>query len=73
MPIMPNTATWRMADRLTGGTLADLIAAYRADALSPDQIASRLYAEHGVEVVGRTIRRWIVDIDGSAADGPEAA
>ena len=26
---MPNTATWRMADRLTGGTLADLIAAYR--------------------------------------------
>ena len=70
---MPNTATWRMADRLTGGNLADLIAAYRADDLSPDQIASRLYAEHGVEVVGRTIRRWISDIDLDAPEPMDAA
>ncbi len=59
---MPNTATWRMADRLTGGTLAATIRGYRSEGLTPDQIAARLYADHGVEVTGRTLRRWFTDL-----------
>lgn len=68
---MPNTATWRMADRLTGGTLADTIRGYRTAGLSPDQIAARLYADHGVEVTGRTLRRWLpelIDVDAEPLD-----
>lgn len=71
---MPNTATWRMADRLTGGKLRELIAGYRAENLSPDQIAARLYAEYGVDVVGRTIRRWIDQLaEEHATTGSDAA
>ncbi len=70
---MPNTATWRMADRLTGGTLADTIRGYRSQGLSPDQIASRLYAEHGVEVTGRTLRRWLPELADTEALGGDAA
>lgn len=67
---MIDTATFRMADRLAGGNLADMIRAMREDDLSPDQIAARLYADHRIEVTGRTIARWLPSL---VTDGPEAA
>lgn len=67
---MINTATFRMADRLAGGELAETIRRYRDKGLSPDQISVRLFADHRVEVTGRTVARWLPLLD---ADGPEAA
>lgn len=52
------TATFRMADRLAGGTLADQLREMRGDDLSFDEIGRRLYAEHGIEVTRQTISNW---------------
>ncbi len=72
---MPS-ANWRMADRLCDGRLLDIIRDHTTDGLSPDAIASRLFADHGVEVTGRTVRRWIDEtpiISVRSGDGPTAA
>lgn len=47
-----------MADRLAAGTLADHLKALRADGLSWDMVAMRLFADHGVEVSAETLRQW---------------
>jgi hypothetical protein len=47
-----------MADRLLGGRLLELLREYRRQQLGTEAIASRLYAEAGVEVSGETVRRW---------------
>lgn len=56
---MIDTATFRMADRLAGGTLADTIRTLTAEGMSADAISRRLYADHGIDVSGRTIDRWL--------------
>jgi len=47
-----------MADRLAGGKLALIIAAYKAEGLSLDAIARRLYADFGIEVTRQTVANW---------------
>lgn len=49
---------FRMADRLAGGKLALIIAAYKAEGLSLDAIARRLYADFGIEVTRQTVANW---------------
>lgn len=52
------TAQFRMADRLADGQLTEAIRKFRAQGLSFDGIAGRLYAEHGIEVSGNTVAVW---------------
>lgn len=49
---------FRMADRLAKGNLATEITNYRAEGLSLDAIARRLYADHGIEVTRQTVASW---------------
>jgi hypothetical protein len=59
--MVPTSTTWRMADRLAGGTLADSIRDLAANDLNAVQISERLAELHpGVEVTPQTIRNWIV-------------
>lgn len=52
------SAQFRMADRLAGGRLAEIISDGRQDGQSLDHIARRLYAEHGIEVTRQTVANW---------------
>lgn len=52
-----------MADKVAGGQLAVRLVALRADGLSHDRIAQRLYAEHGVEVTRQTVSNWLSLLD----------
>ena len=52
------TPQYRMADRLTGGRLDAIIAEGRAAGRSYEDIARRLYADHGVEVTRQTLANW---------------
>ena len=70
---MIDTATVRMADRLAGGNLADTIRTLTDEGLSPDGISRRLFADHGIDVSGRTVARWLPVLVPTADDGPEAA
>lgn len=54
------TPQYRMADRLTGGILAETLIRYRSEGLSFDAIAARLWADHGIEVSGSTVRNWAI-------------
>lgn len=54
----PTTSNWRMADRLADGKLADQITVLRGDGNTWEQIAKVLFAEHGIEVTGQTLRLW---------------
>lgn len=53
----PTSSTYRMANRLVDGRLAEIIAEGRTEGLSWDQISQRLY-ESGVEANGETLRQW---------------
>ena len=66
------TATFRWANVQCGGNLPDILLDMTEAGLSPDKIAARLYAEHGVDVTGRTIARWLPSVL-TADDGPSAA
>ena len=64
----PNSASYRMADRLTDGTLANLLRGYRSVGDSYQTIARRLFAQHGIEVTDQTINNWIVILENEAAE-----
>lgn len=55
---MARSSQYRMADRLAGGRLAESIAERLAEGLSFDAIASRLYADFGIETTGPTVQAW---------------
>lgn len=61
-------ASLRMADRLTGGTLAEEIAKYRKVEAPWTAIAAHLFQQYGVEVTGPTLRTWAVEL--GVDDGP---
>jgi hypothetical protein len=66
--MVPTSTTWRMADRLAGGTLADSIRDLAANDLNAVQISERLAELHpGVEVTPQTIRNWIVALSPETA------
>lgn len=55
---MKPSPNFRMADRLADGKLAEIITTYRLEGLSFDDIARRLFADHGIEVTRQTIANW---------------
>lgn len=54
----PKSGTYRMANRLAGGRLPDLLRDYRADGLSWDDISRRMYGDFGIEAAAETLRQW---------------
>jgi hypothetical protein len=62
------TAAYRMAERMVGGGLLDIVRRELVAGRSPEEISRQLYADHGVEVSGRTLRRWLEE---SEAQPPE--
>jgi hypothetical protein len=63
---MPGTPSFRNADRVAKGRLLEIIRSGLADGRSAEQISRLLYAEHGIEVSGPTLRRWLADFDEAA-------
>jgi hypothetical protein len=57
--VQVNTPQFRMADRMAGGKLAEIILDER-DRFSAEEISRHLFAAHGIEVTGQTVRRWLV-------------
>jgi hypothetical protein len=57
------TSHWRMADRVLNGTLADTLANLYRESRSWEEVARRLYADHGLTVSGQTLRRWGRELD----------
>jgi len=53
------TAHYRMADRLAGGNLESALTDLRAEGLSYESIAARLFATYGIEVSPPTVRAWL--------------
>lgn len=74
-PKLPRSSMWRMADALLQGRLEDRLRELRADGRSYDEISRVLYGEASVDVSGRTVRDWCVQIgaDGPADDEPKEA
>lgn len=66
---------WRMADTLMKGTLEERLRELRAEGRSYDEISRVLYAEGSVNISGRTIRDWFVQLEAAPDpdDAPEAA
>lgn len=54
---------WRMADTLMRGGLEARLGELRAEGRSYDEISRVLYAEASVNISGRTIRDWCVQLD----------
>lgn len=54
----PDTSTWRMADRLTDGKLAERIRALRDSGESWRSISRTLWIDHGVDVADVTVADW---------------
>lgn len=64
------TPLFRMADKMAGGRLAEIIANGRAEGLSFDDIARRLYADFGIEVTRQTVANWCPDLVPAAPAAP---
>lgn len=54
----PQSSSYRMADRLVGGHLAERIQEMREGGLTFEQIARDLHGEAGIEVTSSTVRAW---------------
>lgn len=53
------TAHFRMADRLADGKLDQVLVGMRAEGLSYESIAARLFATYGIEVSPPTVGVWL--------------
>lgn len=60
---MVDSPRYRMADRMTGGRLAEILAERRARNQSLEQIVRELYAEHGIEVTRQTLASWVQQLE----------
>jgi hypothetical protein len=71
---VPRSTLWRMADTLMAGKLLDRLQELRAEGRSYDEISRVLYADARVNISGRTIRDWFVQLgDDAAPDDDEPA
>lgn len=70
--MVPRPTTRQFADHLLGGRLDALLAQWRAEGDTLDQIVDRLRDEHGVDVSRETVRRWLAPPDSPGADVPPA-
>ncbi len=50
---------FRMADRMVDGRLAQIIVGYHAAGHPAEHVSRLLWAEHGIDVSGQTLRRWL--------------
>lgn len=64
---MVDSPRYRMADRLAGGRLTEILSERRAQNQSLEQIVRELYAEYGIEVTRQTLASWVSQIDTSEA------
>ena len=53
-----DSPNWRMANRLTGDRLDEIVAEKQAEGWSWERIARHLHAEHGVEVSRVSLSTW---------------
>lgn len=60
------TPLYRMADRLAGGELEQVLADMRAQGFSYDEISRRLYANYGIEVTRQTVANWLTSMEPAA-------
>jgi hypothetical protein len=67
-----SSALFRMADQLAAGKLERDLKRHKAAGLSYSAIASRLYADHGIEVTPPTVGAWLRSIEPVAAQGGAA-
>lgn len=63
---MPPKSSYDLIDRLLEGQLAVVLAGYRADGLTFDQM-SAAFADRGIAVSRETLRRWVNELDGEDA------
>lgn len=47
-----------MADRLAKGRLAQILVEYKDSEYSNDHVARLLFADHGIDVTGKTVDVW---------------
>lgn len=59
----PTSSAWLMADRLTGGTLADKLAAYRRAGVALAAVSRLLRQEYGVHATDKTLAAWCEELD----------
>lgn len=64
---MGRTATFPLYDRMLGGRLAVLLQRWRDEGLSHASIADRLAQDYDIHVTGKTVGRWVADIEGPGA------
>ena len=65
---MPS-ANYRMADRLTGGHLAQILRDFDANGMNADAISRQLFADYGVEVSRPTVALWVAEVRSGELDG----
>ena len=53
-----DSSQFRMADRMAGGKLAEIIAELRTEGRSYEDVTRRLFADFGIEVTRQTVARW---------------
>ena len=53
-----DSPNWRMANRLAGGRLDEIVGSKTDAGHGWERISRDLYAEHGVEVTGVTLKSW---------------
>lgn len=58
----PRSTLWRMADTLMKGSLRERLLELRGEGRSYDEISRVLYAEAHVNISGRTVRDWCVQL-----------
>ncbi len=58
---------FRMADRMVDGRLGQIIVGYHNEGHSHEHISRLLWAEHGIDVSGQTLRRWVPVLVAEAA------
>ena len=58
---------YEIADRSMSGRLALLLTRWQAEGLNRDAMAEKLQHEHGINVTGRTVDRWLAALRGSKA------
>lgn len=57
-----NSANWRMANRLAGGSLDGELAEMVSAGVSMRRIGVLLFERYGIEATGPTIRAWVDDL-----------
>lgn len=72
MAIAMGTPILPLVDRILDGRLRDLLQEYRTEGLTYETMSRRLAADHQIEVVSETMRKWCLEL-GVTDEPAEAA